>query len=430
MSKKVLVITYYWPPSAGGGVQRWLKFVKYLPDYGWEPIVFTPEDPDFGIQDESLELDVPHTTEVIHFPIWEPTQKLKSAKTKQGVVASDQQLTTLGKLMIWLRGNLIVPDPKRFWVKPSVGFLQSYIEQNQIDAVVTTGPPHSLHLIGLELKKKTEIKWIADFRDPWSDWDILDELKTSAVVKKLHRRLERQVMRMTDRVLACTPAMADLFRAKNNQYRVEMITNGVDGRDFLNYQSDASSSGKFIISHMGLLNDMRNPRELWVALTQLCAEEQGFAEDLQIFLSGMISDGVLQQLESSSELSKCLCYEEYLSHDQVVEQYERSGLLLLLMNQSDNADLLIPGKLFEYLYAERDVLAFGTEQSDVHQILTDSGLEGVVNYSNQEQIKTRVKTAYQRYKSGRLHVPVSNKTQWERRNLTQGLASILDQITD
>ncbi|RJE75209.1 glycosyltransferase [Reichenbachiella sp. MSK19-1] len=430
MSKKVLVITYYWPPSAGGGVQRWLKFVKYLPDYGWEPIVFTPEDPDFGIQDESLELDVPHTTEVIRFPIWEPTQKLKSAKTKQGVVASDQQLTTLGKLMIWLRGNLIVPDPKRFWVKPSVGFLQSYIEQNQIDAVVTTGPPHSLHLIGLELKKKTGIKWIADFRDPWSDWDILDELKTSAVVKKLHRRLERQVMRMADRVLACTPAMADLFRAKNNQYRVEMITNGVDGRDFLNYQSDASSSGKFIISHMGLLNDMRDPRELWVALTQLCAEEQGFAEDLQVFLSGMISDGVLQQLESSSELSKCLCYEEYLSHDQVVEQYERSGLLLLLMNQSDNADLLIPGKLFEYLYAERDVLAFGTEQSDVHQILTDSGLEGVVNYSNQEQIKTRVKTAYQRYKSGRLHVPVSNKTQWERRNLTQGLASILDQITD
>ncbi|UXP31774.1 glycosyltransferase [Reichenbachiella agarivorans] len=425
MSKKVIIVTYYWPPSGGGGVQRWLKFVKYLPQFGWEPIVFTPENPDFHLQDHSLLKDVPSHVEVIRFPIWEPTAKLKSTHTKQGVVAKDQSLSLIGRLMIWLRGNLFVPDPKRFWVRPSVDFLSNYIIQHQVDRVITTGPPHSMHLIGLGLKKKLNIQWIADFRDPWSDWDILGELKTGQFAMTLHRNLERKVMQAANVVLACTPAMARLFERKDKTYRVKMITNGVDETDFENVQP-VGSLRKFRITHMGLLNDMRNPAMLWEVLEELCVENEAFAQSLEIFLSGAISDTVLQRIQGYEQLAQRLIVRAYVAHDEVIRQYLQSSVLLLLMNDSTNADLLIPGKLFEYLYAERDILAFGSPQSDVNQILLDAGLHEVLSYQERQVLKSRILQSYETFLRGEQSVSVNNKEQWTRKKLTGDLVEILD----
>lgn len=429
MPKKLLVITYYWPPSAGGGVQRWLKFVKYLGEQGWEPVVFTPDNPDFAIRDESLQGDVPEGVEVIRFPIWELSRLLSSNKTQQGVVAKDQSISWMGRLLIWLRGNLIIPDPKRFWVKPSVDFLTDYIRRQPVDAIVTTGPPHSMHLIGLGLKKKTGVAWLADFRDPWSDWDILDELKTGNLAKALHRRWERKVMLQADRVLACTPEMEKLFQSKSPYIRTAMITNGVDEQDFEDYEADPSVLKTFTISHMGLLNDMRNPEQLWQVLEELCKEDEGFVDSLQLFLSGVISTSVLERLEGSVLGSK-LRYEKYLSHEEVISQYAKSSVLLLLMNRSDNADWLIPGKLFEYLYAAREILAFGSRKSDVNDILRQCELPEVVDYEEREIIKSRILEAYQNFKAANHQVEVKNRAQFTRRKLSEQLADLLDEMTD
>jgi hypothetical protein len=212
-NKKVLVIAYYWPPSGGSGVQRWLKFVKYLPQFDWKPYVFTPENPSFTIKDESLNKDVPAEAVVIRYPIWEPYEAFAkvsgvfgSKKTFSPADVVKKNKSLFQKISTWVRGNFFIPDPRMFWVKPSVKFLKTYLVENNIGTIITTGPPHSMHLIGHELKKlRPSIKWIADFRDPWSEWQLLDSLMVTKVVRKKHQQLELKVLTCADEVITATP---------------------------------------------------------------------------------------------------------------------------------------------------------------------------------------------------------------------------------
>ena len=191
MPKKVLIITYYWPPAGGPGVQRWLKFVKYLPEYDIEPIVFCPENANYPLLDKSLEEEVSKETTILKLPINEPYKfaKLFSSKTKtisKGIISSKENQSFIEKILLFIRGNFFIPDARKNWVKPSVNFLKSYIKQEQIDTIITTGPPHSLHLIGLELKEALAVKWIADFRDPWTTIGYHKKLQKN--IKDLRKR--------------------------------------------------------------------------------------------------------------------------------------------------------------------------------------------------------------------------------------------------
>jgi hypothetical protein len=172
--KKILIITYYWPPAGGPGVQRWLNFVKYLPDFGVQPIVFIPENPTYPIIDEALVNEVSDKTIILKHKIFEPYQlagifsKKQTKKISSGIIPNQKKQTFLEKILLWIRGNLFIPDARKYWVKPSVDYLKKYIKENEIDTIVTSGPPHSLHLIGLHLKNDLKINWLADFRDPWT----------------------------------------------------------------------------------------------------------------------------------------------------------------------------------------------------------------------------------------------------------------------
>jgi glycosyltransferase involved in cell wall biosynthesis len=242
MNKKVLIITYYWPPSGGSGVQRWLKFVKYLVRAGWEPFVFTPENPSFTIEDKSLQSDVPESVEVIRFPIWEPYQlffRVSSLFGKKRLQQTD--FISTGKksffqsISSWVRGNLFIPDARMFWVKPSVNYLTNFIQRSNIDKVITTGPPHSVHLIGLRLKRKNpSLHWIADFRDPWSEWDLLDTLSLTLLARKRHQSLERQVLKNADRVITIAPYHVDRLQELSGR-KVDLITNGFRCGRFCRY---------------------------------------------------------------------------------------------------------------------------------------------------------------------------------------------------
>lgn len=430
--KKVLVITYYWPPSGGGGVQRWLKFVKYLPQFGWEPIVFTPENPEFDLKDPSLSKDVSPDLEVLRFPIWEPFgvyKKLfkKKEKLKQGIVIEKTKMSFVDRLSVWVRANLFIPDPRRFWIRPSVKFLVPYIEQHNIDAVVTTGPPHSMHLIGLQLKKKCDVKWVADFRDPWSDWDILNKLGVKGLALRKHRLLEKKVLANADQILSASEGIKRSLLSKDSSSDIEVITNGFDPDDFSKL-SKQNTNAKFRITHLGLLNELRNPTILWDVLEELCIEIPSFRKDLELVLAGMVSDSILERIQNSEVLGTSFIHLDYISHQQVFEYYQDSSILLLLLNPLDKDQLIIPGKLFEYFAVKKPVLAIGRRPSQVDELLQYTSTGGVFEPNEKDRMKEMLLVRYELFKKGKQGISTKNTSQFSRKNLTSNLAHLLDEI--
>lgn len=425
--KKVLIITYYWPPSGGGGVQRWLKFTRYLQDFNWEPIIYTPENPDFEIRDVSLLAELPAGVKTIKRPIWEPFaiyRKLlgKKAVQQQGVVTEAKSL--MAKLSIWIRGNYFIPDSRVFWVRPSVNFLTKYLKANPVDAIVTTGPPHSLHLIGLEIKTRLKIKWLADFRDPWSKWDVLDQLNLTKRSRKSHNRLEKKVLTVADKILTVSPSLKSSLQ-KLGATSIEVITNGFD---FDLASVPTKPPEKFMISHIGLLNSGRNPKNLWLALNELCNEVSGFADDLQIYLAGTIESEVIQSVMDYKMLESRLVNNGYKEHEEVIQIYLNSAILLLLINDTDNAKWILPGKMFEYLAFSKPILALGMSESDASTILQEAGHGPCVSYQDQQQIKAFVLNAYNDFKNGSAQPMNTKVNHFHRRTLTKSLATCLDNL--
>ena len=395
--KRILIITYYWPPSAGSGVQRWLKFAKYLPQYGWQPVIFTPENPDFGLKDETLLKDIHSDAEIIKTPIWEPYQLLrifkgKKAKVNTGFVQSKKDNNWKSSLLSWIRGNFFIPDPRIFWRRPSVLFLTKYLKDNPVDAIVTTGPPHSMHLIGLGVKRKTGIPWIVDIRDPWSKLDFLDHFKVTKRNRRKYERLEQTVLAECDLVLATSYSMKELLQPFDHQ-KYHPITNGYDTDDFKNIKFQQPD--RFTIFHAGLLNAPRNPQALWEALAELCQESEAFANQLEIKLAGTIDPNISRQLLEARILKEKLQLLPYLPHDEVIQEYTKSSVLLLLINNTYNAKVNIPGKLFEYLAVGRPILAIGAPHADAVVIVEKSKSGYSANYNEKDALKKAIWKMYQ-----------------------------------
>ncbi len=430
MSKKVLIITYYWPPSGGGGVQRWLKFTKYLSEFGWNPVVFTPENPAFDQKDESLLKEVSTDVEVLHFPIWEPYGIFKKVsgrkELRQGQVLEEGKQGLLSKLAIWVRGNLFVPDPRVFWVKPSVDYLSSILRTNQISTIVTTGPPHSVHLIGMKLKMQNPgLKWVADFRDPWSQWDILKQFRMLPFIWAKHRKLEQQVFKVADRLITVSKSWQQDFKSLGARRSV-VITNGYDVDD--DKVSVHHKPQKFVISHLGMLNKLRNPQALWQALEQLIDEDEGFGGDFNLRLTGILSKEVLETIAAFPKLNASLQTENSVPHEEVYQVYQESAVLLLILNQSENAQGHLPGKLFEYMSAKKPVLALGLPQSDAAEILKETGLGKTIDWNDQAEIKTHLSVMYEQWKSGSIDSHEVDISKYSRRALTGQLAALLNEL--
>jgi len=388
--KKILIITYYWPPAGGSGVQRWLKFTKYLPKYNWQPIIYTPENPYFEVQDVALLNDIPAEAEIWKTPIWEPyalKDKLfgkGSESQSAGVITNKKSLKN--KVLNWVRGNVFIPDPKIYWVKPSIKILLKKIKKEGIEHIITTGPPHSMHLIGLGLKKAMpNLKWIADFRDPWSEMDLLDEFHLSSSSTKKHKDLEKEVLQTADVALTVSETwVEDLKRLGGD--RVELITNGYDAADF---ELKSKTNDKFIIGYYGLLNHLRNPKNLWKSLADLCDENSDFNDKLEIHLSGNIDGEVLAEIEYYLQLKEKVKQLGYISHAQVLHQYNEADLLLLLLFNSKSGVGNYPGKIFEYFAAQKPILAFGPEGSDTQSLINETKSGLFFNY-DAEDIKNEI----------------------------------------
>ena len=433
--KQVLIITYYWPPSSGVGVQRWLKFAKYLPQYGWKPVIFTPENPDFNLKDEGLKAEIAPETEELRFPIWEPFQifdKLTGGKNKknvqQGLVLEKSRKNWKDDLFIWIRGNLFIPDPRVFWVKPSVKFLKEWLMDHHIDLIVTTGPPHSVHLIGYHLKKKFDLPWLADFRDPWSEWDILDKLKVNKLARTFHRRLEKKVLSTADLTTTVSTNLAKQFRELHARSVVH-IKNGFDDSD-IPATDKALPQDKFTIGYFGLLNELRNPPALWDAINNAIDEKFIPPTEFELHLGGIISDSIQFDLQNKFPLNECLKFFPYQSQKQVYQSYLGCHLLLIILNQTGNAKWIIPAKLFEYLATGRKVMLIGPTNSDAADIIREQQAGQIHSFDDSIGIKSSLVDLYTQFKTGKLQPENYQLEKYSRRSLTQELAGHMEGLLE
>ncbi|WP_299274881.1 glycosyltransferase family 4 protein [uncultured Psychroserpens sp.] len=425
MKKQVLIITYYWPPAGGPGVQRWLKFVKYLPEFGVEPIVYCPENPNYPIVDESLLVEIPEGIRIIKHPISEPYRfasmlsKKNAKQISSGVIPKEKKQSFVQKLLLYVRGNYFIPDARKNWVKPSVKYLTKLIKDNNIDTIITTGPPHSLHLIGCQLKAQLGVKWLADFRDPWTTIGYHKKLKLTKPSEEKHNQLEKTVLNYADEIIVTSKNTKHEFISKTER-PISVITNGYDNHHIQRPSKDE----KFTLAHIGSLLSERNPKELWQAISELLEEHSDFEKAFQLKLIGVVSEDVLQTLRENS-LENYIDNLGYVSHEDAIKQQMASRVLIMVEIDSEDTKVIIPGKLFEYMASGTPIIAVGPTDSDVEAILKSTNTGHYFYYDGKDTIKSQILSYFEAYKSNTLAVHAIGLEQYSRKSLTKRLSEII-----
>lgn len=423
--KKALIITYYWPPAGGPGVQRWLKFVKYLPDYQIEPIVYCPEQPHYPIIDNSLQQEIPEDVTVLKQSIQEPyrwAQLLSKKSTKtisSGIIANPKKQSLIERILLYIRGNYFIPDARKQWVQPSVAFLEKYIEEHQISTIITTGPPHSLHLIGLALQTKLGVKWLADFRDPWTTIGYHKALKLTKKAQQKHLQLEQQVLQQADHIIVTSTHTKNEFLTKTKQ-PISVITNGFDAHHIPRPEKDK----KFTISHIGSLLSNRNPKVLWQALSELLASDMSFKEAFQLQFIGVVSESIIQTITAYGLLKHTKVL-GYVTHDEAINAQMQSQVLLLIEINSEDTKAIIPGKLFEYMVSQTPILAIGPKASDVEQLITQTNTGHYLYYDDVDAVKSQILLYFNAYKTNTLISHPIGLEQFSRKALTKTLSHLI-----
>jgi glycosyltransferase involved in cell wall biosynthesis len=437
--QKVLIITYYWPPSGGSGVQRWLKFAKYLPEFGWEPVIYTVENGEFPVIDESLLKEIPKNITVIKKPIWEPftlykkvTGQKKDEKFGHGFADEKKSAgfkSWLKNMAVWVRGNFFIPDARKFFIKPSVKFLSEYLEQHSIHHVITTGPPHSMHMIGLALKKKLDIKWIADFRDPWTGVYYFDELKLGAAAYRKHRRLEKAVLLNADKVISVGKNLennlAELAGKDKMKGRLEVITNGYDG----SVPSNAvqPTTAEFSIVYTGLFSKDQNHEMLWQALGELVSENAEFKKLLKIKCYGRTDASIINSV-SRNKLDVNFEKFDYVSLGEIGLIQKSAALLLLCINHYPAEKEMLTGKLFDYICSGRPILNVGPVDGDAAEIIRETNTGETFSRTDKAAIKKYLSDCFEQFRKGALTIYPRNLEKFSRKELTRNLAKILSTV--
>ncbi len=405
--KRVLVITYYWPPSGGSGVQRWLKTSKYLPEYGWEPVIYTPLNPDLNSVDQSLSRDVPPGLKVIKRKITEPYgfYKLLSGKKKgellQANMVVGQKKGFIQRVSGYIRANWFIPDPRCWWIGPSVRFLSKRIRSGEgFDAVVSTGPPHSMHLIAMALHKRFNIPWLADFRDPWTKIFYFKHLGLSQKSLRKHKALERSVLEQADRVAVVSSQMKEDF--STGEYsdfagKITVIPNGYDPADFSSENNPELAAaeqqiktvldaGMFVVVHTGLIPESANPDMFWKVLGDEVRSNPEFGKKLMIVTMGQTCRSVVECIAENG-LSDKFKDLGYVPHATSVAWQKRADLLLLPLRKEIESKAILTGKFFEYLASGNRILAFGPTDGNLALELRNTGSGTICRFDDIDSIR-------------------------------------------
>lgn len=418
--RKILLILYYWPPAGGPGVQRWLYFVRYLPQFGVEPVLYLPENPHYPLRDPELEQLVPEGLKVYRSRFWEPyglaalLSRKKTRRISSGIIHRKNP-SFLERALLWIRGNLFIPDARRHWVKPALRELPEILAREGIDTVVTSGPPHSLHLIGVGLKERMPIRWVADFRDPWTEIGYFNALTPGKRARRRHRELESRVLGSADRILTTSRLTREAFERITDR-PVAVVTNGYDGQ----VGDGRQPEGAFVLAHIGSLLSDRNPKPLWEALQDLKDRDPAFGQHLRLELTGLVSDEIVQSLRQHGLWENTLV-RPYVPHREAMALQRQAQVLLLLEIDSPQTRGILPGKLFEYMAAARPVLAIGPEGWEAAALVEESHCGSGFAYGQQEAIGERLRSWYDAYRNGALHQNPGGAKPYHRRSLTEKL---------
>lgn len=439
--KRVLIITYYWPPSGGSGVQRWVKFAKYLPEEGWQPVIYTPENPELTAVDKTLSSEIPPEAEIIKRHITEPYgiyRKLMGKgsstdlKTLTSAGSSSDEVNPINggmkswkqKLSLFIRGNFFIPDPRILWLHPSVRFLKEYLKGHPVDAIVTTGPPQSMHLIGLKLSRATGLPWIADFRDPWTKMFYFKHLGLSRRSEEKHHKLEKEVLDGATRIIAVSPMVQKDFQAMTST-PVELITNGFDDEDF---KRGVELDEYFNITHTGLFASDGNPETLWKVLADKCSSDEEFRRFLRIRLVGKTDKEIIDSIVSAG-LGQNLKDFGYQSHEVAVREQLNASVLILPLRKEPEYEAVLPGKLFEYLASRRPILGIGQTEGAMAKVVRETGSGVVYDWDEEKKIKGWIDLCWDEFKNDELKDNMSDISKYSRRKLTKRLASLLNELT-
>jgi glycosyltransferase involved in cell wall biosynthesis len=426
--KKVLIITYYWPPAGGSGVQRWLKFSHFLRDYGWEPVVITPSNADVVIEDKSLLEEVADDMEVIQIPIWEPYGIFRkgAGKVKHPALILDNKKKSLWqRLAIWIRANVLIPDPRIFWKRSVLKALAPRLEKGEFSAVISTGPPHSMHLIALEIKKKYGIHWLADFRDPWTEWELWHVLGISRWAMKIHRKMELRVLNAADVPVTISPTFQSDFE-KICGKKVHLVTNGYDKADFPEDFHQHSSADKFTIIYTGIIDSIRNPMPFLEAMENFIASDMNRKSQCEIFFIGQVNRQYVDYVKQSEILNDITVFPGYIPHKEVFTYYSKAHILLLILTLSKNSQGNIPGKIFEYGATGRSILGIGNPEGDSAKIIQTEKAGQVFWPEDKEEIKLFIEQHFTRFQQGKMNTFSEVFTGYERKSLTGEIARLLE----
>ena len=429
--KKVLVITYYWPPSGGSQVLRWLKFSKYLPEFNWEPIIYTPENPEPQETDISLIKEIPENITVIKRPIWEPyrfykilNKKRKDERISTAFISEKKSNSIIDHTANFIRSNFFIPDARKFWINPSFRYLRKYLNNHHIDLIVSSGPPHSMHIIALLLKENINIPWIADFRDPWTNIDYYKDLLLTSWADRKHHKLEKKVLTTADYIIAVSPTMKEEFMDAGAK-KAKTITNGYD--EYRLNTDKTNRDKKFSILHVGSIPGTRNAETLWKVLAELVNTHKGFGDNLQINLIGKVDYSAIESIKKYNLINFTI-QQKYIPHLQALERMSTAQVLLLLINNTQNARGILTNKFYEYLSVKRPILAIGPTDGDIASILRSTKAGKISEFYDFESMKKNILSYYELYLMNKLEINSENIDKFSRFNLTKELVETFQEL--
>ena len=382
--------------------------------------MYCPENPNYLKTDETLLQEVSNEVTLLKTPVNDVSKFALRPKKKS---ASGVANATNNKLLSFIRGNFFTPDAKVLWVKPSVEFLTDYLSENPVDVIISTGPPHSMHLIAQKLKEAFGIPWMADFRDPWTDLYYNKDFYQLGFAKRKNKRLEEKVLKTADVVVTVGNELKKYFDRFNSN--VEVITNGYD--DEVDNHKKIELSHKFSLSYIGLLPKSSLPTNLLIAIQHLVEENPDFKNDLELNFVGDIHESV-SGLVNELQLTNYTNFLGYVKHNEAIKYQKSAQVLLVLIPNVEGNKGIITGKVFEYMAANRPILALGPADGDLQTILRDSNTGTVIDYDDLDKIKSVVIDLYTKFKNQKLAIASQGVEKYHRRNLTKQLAAIIKQM--
>lgn len=425
--KKVLIITYYWPPAGGAGVQRALKFVKYLPQFGWQPIVLTVQNPDSPVDDKTLLNDIPPECKVYKTKSVEPfdlykilTGKKKSQKIPSDVIANSKNLSFPEKVLRWIRINLFVPDAKIGWKYYAVRKAEEIIKKENIDLLFSTSPPHTVALIAKKIARKSKLKWIADFRDPWLEIVYYQSVKRNVLTKIIDSKLEKGVLNAADVIVTITNDMVKLFKTKVGEKNYQIIPNGFDESDFQEIQN--KNKEYFQIAYTGVITKSRVPLSFLNALNKMIYMDK--IKNIKFVVAGK-SCLEFKEAIKKYQLENYVDEKGYLPHHESTKILQTSDNLLLVIDNLPNNKGVLTGKIFEYLGAKIPIYAIGPIDGDANIIIksTDSGI--MIEHGDDNSAYELLIKMYRNWKENKNEFSFKVE-QYSRKYLTKKLTEIFN----